>query len=172
MDARQQETDTHINSDVVRKQLAGLAVDRPAPLAAKRFLYAGEQSRRTYETMYASARSELAGGRGVIVDATFQRRVDRAAVYDLAREASLPVLIVECRCDEGEIRRRLDARVRSAAGASDADWSVYQAQRERYEEFAEDEAAMRVVVRSTDPPELIVAQIEEAARQRLRQGVS
>ncbi len=157
----------HVNSDVVRKRLTGHATDRPAPASAKAYLYAGEQSRRTYETMFELARAELARGSGVIVDATFQRRVDRAAVYRLARECSVPVLFVECRCDAGEIRRRLEQRVRSGRGASDADWSVYLGQRERYEEFTADEEQSRVAITSSAPMSTIVERVEAAARRQL-----
>jgi hypothetical protein len=157
----------HVNSDVVRKELTGHAIDRPAPAAAKRFLYAAEQSRRTYERMHELAGSELARGRGVIVDATFQRRVERAAVRELARAHAAPILFVECRCDEEEIRRRLARRVRSGEGASDADWEVYRAQVANYESYSESEAELHIAIRSTDSLSVILAQIEAAARRRL-----
>jgi len=162
----------HVNSDIVRKELTGHATDRPAPAEAKPFLYAAEQSRRTYERMHDLAREELARGRGVIVDATFQRRVDRAAIRELAYARKVPILFVECRCDEEEIRRRLDRRVRSGTGASDADWDVYRAQVANYESFPLSEADTHVVVRSTDPLPAILAQIEAAARRRLSKNMN
>lgn len=157
----------HVNSDVVRKQLGGLPTDRPSPAAAREVLYSAEQSRRTYAAMEERARGELHGGRGVIVDATFQRREHRRPMVLLAEQAAVPLLFVECRCDDDEIRRRLDRRVRSGRGASDADWRVYESQRERYEEFAGAEAEMCLAVAAADPLAAVVARIERAARQRI-----
>lgn len=157
----------HVNSDVVRKQLAGHPVDRPSPPAARPALYSSEQSRLTYEAMTDAARGELARGRGVIVDATFQRRAHRATMVELAAQAGVPLLFVECRCDEEEIRHRLDERVRSGSGASDADWDVYVVQRANYEDFSEEESAVAIAVAASDPLAQITRAVEVAARRRL-----
>jgi aminoglycoside phosphotransferase family enzyme len=74
----------HINSDVVRKRLAGLDAEARVAVGYERGLYSTEHSRRTYAAMLAAAEVHLRAGRGVILDATFQRRADRDAARALA----------------------------------------------------------------------------------------
>ncbi len=155
----------HFNSDVVRKEIAGLATGVPAAERDKQWLYSSELNRRTYERLRELARAELEAGRGVIVDATFQRAAHRAVFAELARELALPVLFVECVCDEAEVRRRLVARSRSRTGASDADWEVYVRQRQNYEPFTAAEPHHRVDTLRPAPE--IAARVEELLRSRL-----
>ena len=146
----------HINSDVTRKRLAGLApTERPGP-----DLYTPARSAATYAAMYAAAGQALAAGRGAILDATFQRRVDRDAARAAARRAGVPILFVECDLPPGAVRARLAERGRGNADPSDADWRVYQQQRTRYEAFAPDELAQRLAVDTRQPPERLLADIE------------
>ncbi len=154
----------HFNSDVVRKELAGLPPDRPAPAELKDRLYSSDFSRRTYETMLERAAAELARGRGVIVDATFQRRAHRAPVYELGRRLSKPVLFVECRCDEPEIERRLEKRTSSGLGPSDADVAVYKRQSANYQGFAGDERKHRIGVDTSATLADIVSRVEDELR--------
>ena len=131
----------HLASDEIRKQIAGLTATSRVGARDEAWLYSGEMSARTYAKMYARAAAELARGGGVIVDATFQRRVDRDAARDLARDAGRTVLFVECSTDEATVVRRLRERARANDDASDADEIVYRAQRAAYQPYAEDEAA-------------------------------
>jgi aminoglycoside phosphotransferase family enzyme/adenylate kinase family enzyme len=135
----------HINSDATRKRLFGVA-PTARPGAA---LYTAERSAATYEAMYAAAGAELAGGRGAILDATFQRRAHRDAARNVARQRGVPVLFIECVAPEEEVRRRLAERARADTDVSDADWAVYQQQRGTYEPFAADELAEHAVVDSS-----------------------
>ncbi len=155
---------THINSDVVRKQLAGVPVDRHSPAPRGSALYSPVHSARTYAAMFSRAADALAAWHGAIVDATFQRRVDRDAARALAREYRVPLLIVECRCDEQEVHRRLIDRTRRGEGPSDADWQIYCQQRRQYEPFAPDEPPDRLVVDTGDPISKVLAAVDRALR--------
>jgi len=119
----------HVNSDVVRKQLAGVPLRSRAVPA----LYTPDMNARTYRAMLQLAGSYLAGRRGVILDATFQRRDHRAEARAVAREHGVPFVIVESWCAEAEVRQRLARRTESGEGPSDADWDVYLRQRQQYE---------------------------------------
>jgi predicted kinase len=121
----------HLNSDVLRKRLAGVApTERPGAA-----LYTPELNARTYRALYDGAATALADGHGAIIDATFQRHLDRNRARAIAATASVPVLFVECRCDEDELRRRLATRTACGDNPSDADWDVYVRQRGRYEPY-------------------------------------
>ena len=57
----------------------------------------------------------------------------------MARRTGAPILFVECRCADAEVRRRLRQRAQRNDDASDADWTVYQQQQRAYQPFETDE---------------------------------
>lgn len=138
-------------SDEIRKEIAGLAwTDRSG---AGGWLYTSEMSGRTYGTLYERAAATLARGQGVLLDATFQRRIDRRVARKVADDAGAELLLVECTCPEEEIERRLEERRVHNADASDADIGVARAQREVYEPWdeAEEQEGVRVDTRDIVP---------------------
>lgn len=149
----------HLNSDVIRKQLAGLDPEARYGSEENSGLYTEERTRETYGTMFARAEEALKTKRGVILDATFPRRTDRRDARLLAERRGVPFLLVECRCTEAEIRKRLDERIRTDRGPSDADWKVYLEQRRRTEPFTNAEAE-HLVVETTEPLEAQTRAVE------------
>jgi len=121
-----------LRSDVVRKRLFGLDPLARAAAHQSEGIYGPEATRQTYAALEQQAAAWLAAGRPVVVDATFSRAEQRREFLDgLVRGAVLHVT-----CDESTVRTRLEARNRSgedASDASDADWDVYVAARERFE---------------------------------------
>jgi uncharacterized protein len=153
----------HLNSDVIRKQLAGV----PPQVRLSAEYYSEAYGERTYAELFAQAGMQLAAGHGVILDATFQRRAGRDTARALARAHGVPFLLVECRCNEDEIRRRLERRAYEHHTASDADWNIYLEQRRCYEPFADDEVSDRLVLDTTAPPADLTTEIEAELRARL-----
>lgn len=151
----------HLSSDVVRKRLAGLDPETRCQAADGAGLYSAQRTRETYAAMILGAEEALDSNRGVILDATFPRRADRDAVRALADRRGVPFLLVECRCNEGEIRRRLDERVRHGRGPSDADWDIYVQQRRRVEPFATAEGD-RLVIETTQTLDGQTRAVEQA----------
>jgi predicted kinase len=82
----------------------------------------------------------------------------------VAQRAHRPILFVECVCSEAEVCRRLAERGRRDDDASDADWAIHRQQRARYEPFAADEAAERIVVDTERPLPHVIADIERTLR--------
>lgn len=154
----------HINSDVVRKRLAGLDADTPVPAAYGAGLYSRQHNVRTYEALLAEARDHLAAGRGVILDATFRRRTDRTAARALAAAHGVPFFLVECRCPDDEVRRRLERRQQRGAGPSDADWNVYIEQRRQFEPVGSDESEGHLVLDTTAPLPEATSTVERGLR--------
>lgn len=154
----------HLNSDRVRKQLAGLApTDRGGP-----DLYTSARNAATYAAMYAAAAEALAAGRGAILDATFQRRIHRDQAAAVAAAAGAPVLFVECRADDAVIRQRLAERATRDDDPSDADWEVYRRQRRAYQPVGDDEP--HVTVDTTRPMLDVLPEIESALTPPRRQA--
>jgi aminoglycoside phosphotransferase family enzyme/predicted kinase len=153
-----------ISSDMVRKHLVDPPPPPPAPHAYDTGLYAPAYTARTYRTLFTMAAEHLRAGRGVILDATFQRRADRDTARALAAAHHVPFWLVECRCGEQHVRQRLIDRSRRHEGFSDADWDVYLEQRRRFEPFGSDEDADRLVLDTSGTVGGTAAQVEGALR--------
>ena len=119
-----------IRSDVVRKELAGLAPGAGAPASFGEGIYSPDWDRRTYTEVLQRAEERLFRGGRVLVDASFREEATRQAFLDAARRSGVPGLLLLCEAAPGRVRERLAAR---KGDASDADWSVYLAAAERWE---------------------------------------
>lgn len=137
-------------ADVLRKQLAGLAPDAPAPAERKAALYAPDAVARVYDELLARARPLLAAGRAVILDATWPGAAQRAAASAAARRAGVPFLVVHLHAAPSEVEARLARRVLERGEPSDADVAVYRAARERFEPPDELPAVQRADFASRD----------------------
>jgi uncharacterized protein len=113
----------HLQSDVVRKERAGVPLDRPAPATA----YTPEARAANYAALADAAAQALAAGHGAIVDATFLRRADRERVASAATRRGRPWVLVACDAPDAVVRARL--RARDGGSVSDARWDTYLAQR-------------------------------------------
>lgn len=144
-----------LSSDAVRKERAGLDPHAPAPESRTAELYGDAARHAVYEALAAGAERSLRAGDAVILDATFQRRAERAPLAALARELGVPYLIVACAADEATVKQRLEARAARpevAAGQpalSDAGFAVYLEQRAHAEPPGGDEPVLRI---DTSPP--------------------
>ncbi len=121
-----------IRSDVVRKELAGIAEFASAPTAAGFLegIYTPEWTDRAYAECLSRAEEELRDGGRVIVDATLLQESFRQQFVHLAVGLGVPIAWLVCEAPAGVARQRLGAR---QADASDADWSVYQRAVTRWE---------------------------------------
>jgi predicted kinase len=115
-------------SDVVRKDLAGIAPTARATGAACDALYAPSMSARTYAELEARAGRALARRGAAILDATFLRRDQRARVYALARAQDARVVLLWGSASPELVRERIAARASAGADPSDATFDVHRAQ--------------------------------------------
>ena len=110
----------HLSSDVVRKELAGLGPHASCPVSFGAGPYGAEMTRRTYATLLERAGRWLRRGQAVVLDATFGRPAQRAALGRLARRCRAPLVVFWCRAGEDQLRARLAARASGPPGESDA----------------------------------------------------
>ncbi|HEY5995362.1 MAG TPA: AAA family ATPase [Gallionellaceae bacterium] len=111
-----------IRSDVERKRLFGLS-----PLESSRAgadIYSQEATRRTYARLRDLARTALAAGYPVIVDAAFLRRDERTVFRTLADEIKVPFAIASLQASDAALRARIAQRQAGARDASEADIGV------------------------------------------------
>jgi uncharacterized protein len=144
---------TLLSSDVVRKELLGLAATGRAPASA----YAPAMNQRTYETLGRRARERIDGGGHLVVDATFRFAADRHAFTEaLGAEPTW----IECRAPAAVRAGRAAARRERPDTVSDAgavvaiaqepEWQPLDAPRERHLEIETDRDAAAVLAAVRD----------------------
>jgi hypothetical protein len=140
-----------VSSDVVRKQLAGLAPEVPRRETFEVGLYAPDVTARTYDALLDRARRSLEDGRSIILDASFLRREYRRRAARLAREAGAQFACLIVRTSEEEAQRRLDQRARRGRSVSDATWGTYKSQKRRFQRPSEVAAGRLIEIDAERP---------------------
>lgn len=123
-----------LSSDIIRKELAGVPLERHQELPFGAEIYSAELTQATYRTLLERAAQHLDQGRSVILDATFLDPAWREAAAALAREHRTPAILIECRCPMAIVQERLRYRAQEPGQVSEATWSIYLEQRARYGE--------------------------------------
>lgn len=122
----------HLNSDSIRKQLAGISIETDGRGDLNRKLYNRALGIRTYRELLRRARQHLAAGHRVVADATFLHADSRAKVQAVAEKLNLPWLFVHADCPEKTVVSRMRRRFRHAS-VSDADLRIYRAMKARFD---------------------------------------
>lgn len=124
----------YLNSDLIRKELAGTSAATGRKEALDQGMYSPEFSRRTYDALLTRAEQGWRAGQGVVLDGSYQRRHERDLVRKLATRLGVGVVFVLCSCPEAETMRRLAIRSRDVKAISDGRPEIYLAQKTRFEE--------------------------------------
>ncbi len=149
------------NSDVVRKELAGVAGRSRQGGAYEAGIYSREFSRKTYDALLAAAAHDLRQGRRPVLDASYGRADERLRLMALAAGEKATVVFILCRCSEQETRRRLELRAEDQAAVSDADWGIYLHQKEHFENPVELPADMLLTIDTEARPAQLLKRLEE-----------
>lgn len=144
------------SSDTVRKELSGLPPAERPSAAGRAKLYSARRTRQTYAKLIEWAESETAGGRSVILDATFSRRSMRRELIRHFQRTETPVIFIEARVGEEAARRRLRQREGESV-VSDARLEDYEKLAARYEPPSELSDLQKVVVDTSAPPSKVLA---------------
>ena len=137
----------HIRSDAVRKHLAAIPLDRPAPASA----YDADSTAHTYQRLLDLGISLALRGSIVILDATYLRCAQRHAVIAASKSVGIPVQIVLCTAPPDVLRQRLSSRT---GDVSDARPGLLTAQLENLETFDESERLLLLTVDTTSPAQV------------------
>jgi uncharacterized protein len=151
-----------INSDRVRKRLAAVSPQEHIRVDYGANIYSDRFSKIAYNAMLAEAERLLAGGRGVILDATFKTSADRQLAVALAARRGVPVLFIECVVSEDEAMRRLQQRALKNNEVSDATPEVYRRQRAEFEPVSELPPRNHLRIETTGERDRLLAEIEQA----------
>jgi hypothetical protein len=122
-----------IESDRVRKTLAGMAPTTRAAVGFGEGIYAEAFSIRTYAEMRRQAAEHLAAGASVILDGSYKRAGERELVRQLAWEHRAEVLFVYCECSAAEARQRAGIRLTDPQAISDGRVELFEAQAQDFD---------------------------------------
>lgn len=115
----------HIRSDVIRKQLLGVDINERAHAKA----YTEEVSERVYRGLFERAKTTLAAGFPVVVDAVFLQEEHRNAIESLAHDLGIPIFGLWCEVSDETAHDRINSRSLYMEDASDATFDVYMHQK-------------------------------------------
>ncbi len=150
---------SYYNSDVVRKELAGLAPQTHQREIADQGIYTSEFTAKTYTALLERAEQALRQDRGVVLDASYQRQADRDRVRMLAQRLGVRLYCILCVCPEEEMKRRMTKRALDPLAVSDGRWEIYLKQKERFE-APKELATDQLITLSTDlPVETVLQQL-------------
>lgn len=151
-----------LSSDLIRKQLAGVAPTRPAAPEH----YTEQFSRATYAELGRRAAREVRRRGGAVVDATFRRRRDRDAFAD-AFGSVAPLMFAQCLAPADVLAERALQREREPTQASDATLAVVIREREAWEPLDEVPAQRHLALRTDRPVQDLVSDLTAMLDQRL-----
>jgi aminoglycoside phosphotransferase family enzyme/predicted kinase len=134
-----------VENDRTRKAMLGVETTTPLLDAPWQGSYSDELTERTYSELFRRARSVLASGRAVVLDASFRSRAHRLEAKRLAAAEGVPFLFVECSAPETVCRERLRLREQGSS-ATDGRTEIFDAFRSRFEPVSELSNAEHVVV--------------------------
>lgn len=113
-----------LNSDVIRKRLAGVEPSKPAAAGFCEGIYSAEMTAATYSDLFERARARLSLGESVVLDATFADPEWRAAARSLALETASDLEEFQCVAPLEVMEGRLAERASWGERVSDADVAV------------------------------------------------
>jgi predicted kinase len=154
-----------INSDVVRKELAGLRPQERAPAE----VYSEDFNRRTYRELGRRTALALDAEPCVVVDATFRRRDDRAAFSDAFGNRGR-LVFVQCLAPAHVVADRASARELDPGRVSDATVEIAEREGRRWEPLDEIEPGSRVELRTDRDVGQVVSELAESLEHRLAVG--
>lgn len=113
-----------LSSDIVRKELAGFEPSDPHPAAVGQGLYTPSMTDHAYAELLQRARTELAAGRSVIVDASWSDPSMRERARLVAAMSCAELVELECSAPTATSLHRIESR---KSHVSDATREVYDA---------------------------------------------
>ena len=150
----------YLNTDRVRKELAGL---RPTDRGGRAFgqgIYTAQFTEKTYQAMLDRAAEQLQQGEGVVLDGSYSRRSHRAQVEACARRYHTHALFILCHCSDTEVQRRLALRAQDPSAVSDGHWEIYLRQKESFEPPDEIPASRLLSLNTEEALASLVSRVE------------
>ena len=133
-----------LRSDVLRKNLYGLAPDAHSGSAPQSGLYGSSQTKATYQKLAALTKELLERGENVIVDCANLRIWQRQLFYKAAKDAGSKSVLLYLTAPKSLLMRRIAQRRIAENDASEADQEILEWQLSNQEPPDSDEPAVHV----------------------------
>ncbi len=146
----------HLKTDFIRKELAGLDIEKHYYDRPK--LYSPAMSLKTYQEMMRRAERYLRAGKSVLLDATFNKRTPRQEAFELAKRLKIKAWYIHFTCPEEVVLQRLEKRSREIS-ASDATQEVYFKMKGNFETFG-NKYKPHAIIDTTEDPEKIFEKLD------------
>lgn len=124
-----------INTDVVRKELAGIDQFERHHDQFNTGLYDPKNVDDTYEKVMERAAMFLKKRENVVLDATFQKKKYRDMAHHVAAKCHAHLLMIQCVCPDVIVKKHLEDRVKKKS-VSDGRWEIYLQQKQTFEPFS------------------------------------
>jgi aminoglycoside phosphotransferase family enzyme/predicted kinase len=151
---------TTLNSDTIRKQLAGISPETSVCTTFGQGLYSDQTTQVTYSELLKLAEGEIRTGRSVLIDACFIHKMTRQLFADLAKRYAVNFAILFVSCSEAINRRRLSERSSVGRSISDGRNELLNSQRKAFEP-PDNREGLLIPVRSIAPPPALCSMIYE-----------
>lgn len=138
-----------VRTDLERKRLMKLSPLESSASPIGGGAYDADISARTYRVLRSAASRAVLNGFNCIMDGTFLRHAERAAVRGLCKQSEARFVILDCFAPDETIRQRLRERAIRRRDASEADTAVLDYQLAEEEPLTADEQALSVKVDTT-----------------------
>ena len=145
-----------LETDRIRKHLAGLDPERPAPAAPGEGIYTAEMTRATYLALAREAAGRLEAGESALAVGTFTARWQREELRRVAAEHGVPFLLVLLDAPGEVVLERLRAR---QPGVSDGNEEVYRRMRASAEPPDELPDSELLRIDATEEPERLAERV-------------
>ncbi len=123
----------HLNSDIIRKRLAGYAPLTRTKTRLGKGIYTPQMSYKTYQNLLESAEVALKLESSVVVDATFLHPKSLAKQQKLAKKLAVDFIIIDVCVSVACLRQRVEQRFAKGDDPSEADISVLELQLVNYQ---------------------------------------
>jgi aminoglycoside phosphotransferase family enzyme/predicted kinase len=127
-----------INTDVIRKELAGINIFERHHDEVNTGLYTPERIDQTYDKVIQKTEYILKKGKNVVLDATFQKKKYRDMARRITKENNAILIPILCVCPEEIVRKWLERRIKTKT-VSDGRWEIYINQKKTFQPFTSDE---------------------------------
>jgi len=127
-----------INTDIVRKELAGMDKFEKHHDEMNTGLYSPGKIDYTYKKVIEKAANYLKNGENVVLDATFQKKKYREMARRIAKENNAILIPIKCTCPEKMAKKWLKERLKTKT-VSDGRWEIYTSQKITFEPFTTEE---------------------------------
>ncbi len=147
---------TLLRSDLVRKELAGLAPTDPASSDLDRGIYDPAHRDATYAELLRRAADAARHGESVVLDASWTRDRDRQRTREAAAATCSSVVEICCELDPQAAADRIQARIDTGSDASDATPAIAESMAARADAWPEAEH-----IRTDDRPAVVLDHAEQ-----------